>query len=328
MSQLLHFLFQSSLAIFCLIIPVGLLRAETPPGARSVPVQKQKQYQDEVAARERLLPLLPQGSMTALDLPYVHPPAQGSVPGSGQTLDLYVPPGPGPFPLIVFVHGGAWKGGFKERLGADLATKWLPEGFAVASIDYRFVFDSPFPGMFQDGVDAIAFLRSHADHYRLDPRKIGLMGMSAGAHIAGLVAMTEGSPVYARSGSAVQGAVILCGFYDLTKESGEWPEGKFPINPRDDFSYLYPGRIYDPAIARKMSPVYQIHPGSPPVLLIYGDKDTVAPLIQSTLFLDALRKAGTSATLTRYPGHDHDLWKPDVLKQSLAFFKHTFAGLR
>ena len=299
----------------------------TVPNAWSnLPANKLKEYQDALAARAHWMGKLPEGSVIALDVPYENNPAKGTLTASDQTLDLYVPKGPGPFPLIIWIHGGAWKGGSKEAQGTQLAAQGLPEGFAVASLNYRFVFDAKFPGMFQDCIDAVAFLRSHADQYHLDAAKFGIMGMSAGAHIAGVVALTEGTSTYSNSGPPVQAAVLLCGFYDLTKETGTWPNSAFPINPKDDFSNLYPDRAYDPGIAKKMSPIYQIHAGIPPVLLIHGDKDTTSPLIQSQMFVDALKKAGMEASLTNYPDYNHNVWKADSLAETFAFFKKYLQG--
>ncbi len=92
--------------------------------------------------------------------------------------------------------------------------------------------------MFQDCIDAIAYLRAHAADYHLDAEHMGVMGESAGGHIAGVVAMAGGSNIYAHFDKPVQAAVLWCGFYDMTRE-GMGP-GKFTSNPRDDFSYLLP----------------------------------------------------------------------------------------
>jgi acetyl esterase/lipase len=337
---------KSTLARFSLTLLFGIvlaapLSAQTPlaPAApapdavperwASQPDNKKKEYLYGIATRARWLAKLPLGATTVLDLPYVDNPVEGTSPGSSQTLDLYVPKGDGPFPLIVWIHGGAWKGGNKNAQGAELAADWLPAGFAVASLEYRFVFDSAFPGMFQDCIDAVAFLRGHAAEYHLDPARIGIMGASAGGHIAGVVALAEGSTgtVYKNVGGPVQGAVLMCGFYDMTRETGPWKPGAMIDNPRDDFTNLYPNRAYDPAIAKAMSPVYLIHPGVPPVLIFHGDKDlNTAPVAQSQLLLDALQKAGKEATLTNFPDYDHNLWKPDALAQALAFFQKNVQG--
>ncbi|HEX4139538.1 MAG TPA: alpha/beta hydrolase, partial [Candidatus Methylacidiphilales bacterium] len=181
--------------------PAGTPVATPPPGvpidkwlanmASQIP-GKRKEYHDAVAYRDEKAGTLLPGAKTYFDLPYVDHPATGIFPASNQTLDLYVPAGDGPFPLIVFIHGGAWKGGDKARRGLDVAQAFVPLGFAVALVDYRFVFDAAFPGMFQDGIDAVAFLRARAADYHLDAGRIGIMGESAGCHIASVVGLAEG----------------------------------------------------------------------------------------------------------------------------------------
>jgi len=293
---------------------------------------KQKEWTESVAERTRYLAKLPSGTTTVLDLPYVEAPAEGMLPGSGQTLDLYVPSGAGPFPLVIVVHGGAWKGGDKSGWGATVAASFVPEGFAVASINYRCVFDAPFPGMFQDAIDSVAFLRAHAEQYHLDASRIGIFGNSAGSDIGGVVAMAEGGEgaPYVRVGPGVQAAVLWCGFYDMTRETGQYVPGKFigsfVDNPRDDFAYLYPNRTYDPQIAKQMSPLYLIHPGIPPVLLVRGDQDTIAPLVQSEIFEGALKEAGAEVAFTHYPTYTHGLWHSDSVAETLAFFKKHLQG--
>ncbi|MDR2463768.1 MAG: alpha/beta hydrolase [Verrucomicrobiales bacterium] len=308
------------LTVSVLALTISGIAAEVQDWSH-VSENKQKEYAYGQSARTKWLEKLPADSQVALDVPYVADAVlKGSLPGSTQTLDLYVPPGAGPFPLIVWIHGGAWKGGNKEQQGTELAARWLPEGFAVASLNYRFVFDAQFPGMFQDAVDAIHFLREHAARYRLNPAKVGVIGMSAGAHIAGVAATADGHPAYRNNKQPVQAAVLLCGFYDMA--SG------FSFNPRDDFANLYPDKKPDLEIAKNMSPVCLIHDGIPPILLVHGDLDLkIAPPEQTQRFYDALQKAGKPVKLTNYPDYDHNLWKPDVLNEALMFFKeHLSSG--
>ncbi|HTJ79499.1 MAG TPA: alpha/beta hydrolase [Rariglobus sp.] len=322
----LRFLKQS-LCCLTFLLPLGAV-AQTPPvpeipkgiSLDGLPDNKVQEYKRGLSTRAKWVAHLPQGSATYLDTPYVEHAFQGKLPSSNQLLDLYVPPGKGPFPLIVYIHGGAWKGGNKENEGPELAGRWLPQGFAVASLNYRFVFDAQFPGMFQDCLDGIAYLRTHAAQYRINPNQVGVVGISAGAHIAAWVALTEGSSKYPNSNQPVSGVVLWAGFYDMTPETGHWNAS---ANPRDDFSLLYPNRAYDPAIGRAMSPVYQIGANCPPVLIMHGDKDTTAPVAQSELFLDALKKAGKNVTYKTYPDYTHNLVKPDVMADTITFFRQV-----
>jgi acetyl esterase/lipase len=311
------------LAVTLFVLCAAVQAAPLAQDWSNLPENKRKEYEYSLAMREKGIAKLPKDAVVKLDLPYI-PDAllKGSVPGSSQTLDLYVPPGTGPFPLIVWIHGGAWKGGNKEQQGADLAARWLPEGFAVASLNYRFVWDAQFPGMFQDCIDAVAWLREHVAEYQLNPDKVGVMGASAGGHIAGVVANATGSKAYRNNQNPVQAAVLLCGFYDMTRATGQWKQGGMIDNPRDDFTNLYANRAYDEQIARDMSPVYLINGGTPPTLLVHGDKDiNTAPMVQTQMFYDALQKAGKPVELMTCPDYDHNLWKPDVLAAALNFFK-------
>ena len=117
-----------------------------------------------------------------------------------QRADLYEPSGAGPFPVILYIHGGAWRSGNKseyKRLGTDLATK----GYAGFSINYDLHSDS-FPISWQQARDAVRFLRAHATEYHLDPNRIGIAGASAGGELAALVALApEGPPAPAVAGT-------------------------------------------------------------------------------------------------------------------------------
>jgi acetyl esterase/lipase len=95
--------------------------------------------------KEKLTDQLPAGTLKLLDKPYIEGAKPGSHPASARILDLYVPAGNGPFPLIVWIHGGGWHGGDKDSSGASLALQFIARGFALASLDYRYTYDAPFP---------------------------------------------------------------------------------------------------------------------------------------------------------------------------------------
>ena len=326
-----------------LVMPLALIAAEGQPEDIPVPANARPSVQDRwsqmdaktrheysvgVGNRERFIRGFPVGAAVYRDIPYAREPFQGLRPSSDQYLDLYVPPGEGPFPITVLIHGGAWKGGSKDGLGADLASRWLPAGIAVASIDYRFVFDAQFPGMFQDALDALDYLRGSAAKYHIDIRHISIMGMSAGAHIAGVAAFAENAHGYQRCGPPAEAVVLLCGFYDLTVETGAWKPGSFIANPRDDFSNLYPERRYDPEIARKMSPVHLVTHASPPTFVVHGDKDTTAPLVQSDLLTSRMQALKAPVVSRNFPDLNHNLWTTDVLTAAREFIRKPSAAVQ
>ena len=115
------------------------------------------------------------------DVDVKHDVAYG--PDERHRLDLYLPKGEGPRPLIVCVHGGGWAGGDKARY------RWMGEafaraGFAAASITYRFAPKSRAPAQMEDVQRAVRWLRSHAGNLGADPGRFGAIGGSAGGHLA------------------------------------------------------------------------------------------------------------------------------------------------
>ncbi|MCS7032436.1 MAG: alpha/beta hydrolase, partial [Phycisphaerae bacterium] len=131
-------------------------------------------------------PALPPGTRLLEDLSYVpegHP---------RQKLDLYLPPKPEtPLPVVVWIHGGGWSSGSKDN---PPAVRLTSQGYAVASINYRLTDSATFPAQIHDAKAAIRWLRAHADHYGLDPARIGVWGASAGGQLALLLGVGADVP--------------------------------------------------------------------------------------------------------------------------------------
>ncbi len=111
--------------------------------------------------------------------------------GHSLKLDLYKPSqGGGPFPVVMFIHGGGWKGGSKDR--AKKLAKWLcEEGVAIAAIQYRLTDVAGWPAQIDDCYSAVRWLRRHAKQYGLMGERIGAWGTSAGGHLAVLLGTRE-----------------------------------------------------------------------------------------------------------------------------------------
>ena len=113
------------------------------------------------------------------DLPYV---TNGH---ERQRLDLFLPPDNGSSrPLVVWVHGGGWEQGSKDRCPAKAL---VARGYAVASIGYRLSQHAIFPAQIEDCKAAIRWLRAHAQEYGIDPKRVGVWGASAGGHLVALL---------------------------------------------------------------------------------------------------------------------------------------------
>ncbi len=156
-----------------------------------------------------------------LDIPY------GKV-SETLKLDLYLPEeGDGPFPTIVFFHGGAFWGGDKRDFQCLYALGGIFRGYAVASVDYRLADEAVFPAAVRDCKTAVRFLRANAGKYLLDPERFAVMGDSAGAYMAAMVGLSAGNPVfdlpdaeYPEESDAAKAVVALFGAYDLVTVSG------------------------------------------------------------------------------------------------------------
>lgn len=222
-----------------------------------------------------------------------------------QIIDIYVPPAPGPHPLILYIHGGGWVGGHTRHSGAlanfpEVLAALAAEGFTVASLEYRLAAEAPFPAQLQDVNASLRFLRGRAAEYRIDPARVGVWGGSAGGHLSALAAVTCRDTALdpASTGdSCIQAAAIWYGVFDFA-----------PMIASADGN---PNRLLGcaaPCPAGKIgavSPVTHIDRTDPPFLLIHGEQDKVVPAAQSRLGEAALRKAGIPVEAIYIPGVDH-----------------------
>src|SRR4029453_5328427 len=109
--------------------------------------------------------------------------------GDPLLMDVHIPPGPGPHGAVILVHGGGWSAGSKQANFIQPLFKPLDEsGLAWFSIDYRFSPKHPYPAAVRDVEAAIRYIKAHAKEFRIDPKRLALMGESAGGHLVALVA--------------------------------------------------------------------------------------------------------------------------------------------
>ena len=136
---------------------------------------------------------LPKGFRVEKDLQYV------SGGDEAQRLDLYLPEQPGakPLPLVIWIHGGGWRGGNKTGCPA---LGMLAMGYAVASVEYRFSQKALFPAQIQDCQAALRWLRANSKKYNLDADHFGVWGSSAGGHLVALLGTSGGKHAFAPVG--------------------------------------------------------------------------------------------------------------------------------
>jgi acetyl esterase/lipase len=245
-------------------------------------------------------------------------------PGRQEKMDLYLPTAEAPpkgFPAVVLIHGGGWSGGDKgaareQNIGTTLARN----GYVVASVNYVLARKQPsfvktlaevWPRNLHDCKTAVRFLRRHASTYRIDADVVGVIGGSAGGHLAAMVAMTspedglDPREPWGTLSCRVQAAIPLYGVHDFAAMSKE------PLPP--DLA----------EIARRASPVTYATKDDPPTLIFHGTKDATVPLSQSELLSEALKKSGVAQELVVVEGAPHSFhFEPkeqDLRPKALAF---------
>ncbi len=110
---------------------------------------------------------------------------------SAQQMDIYLPAGSGPFPVVVVIHGGAFMMGSKSGEAAN-CNALTAQGYAAVSIDYRLSGEAKYPAQIEDCKAAVRFLKANATKYKLNPEKMGSWGASAGGNLASLLGTTSG----------------------------------------------------------------------------------------------------------------------------------------
>ncbi len=271
------------------------------------------------------------------------------VDGKDLTLDVFVPNGKAQAgelrPLVIWVHGGGWRQGDKDPCAALFLMK---AGYAVASINYRLTGEASFPAQIWDCKAAVRFLRAKANEFGYDPGPIGMMGGSAGGHLAALMGTTNNNADlegkvgdYTEVSSHVH---AVCDWFGPTNLTVQYFEGKeFPkelvvpmspekvlnteVNksvPRNELTDLLgglPTRTMEKAILA--SPILQVGKDAAPFLIMHGDQDQVVPIYQSRTFAQRLREEGVPVELVEIAGAGHgggEFVNAERMGQIRAFF--------
>ncbi len=223
-------------------------------------------------------------------------------------LDLHRPQATNP-PLIVYVHGGAWRAGSKSDVPI---AKLLDHGFAIASVDYRLSTQAAFPAQIHDIKAAIRFLRAKSELFHFNTSRIAIIGSSAGGHLAALVGVTNGNKVlegtigeHLSLSSEVQCIVSLFGASNLQTILSQSTE--FGLKMRVPALQLLLGGqpTEKPDLAKLASPVAHLDKDDPPLLLIHGDADPQMPPEQSQEMAQAYEALNLPVRLIMLPGSKH-----------------------
>lgn len=215
-------------------------------------------------------------------------------------------------PAVVIIHGGGWVGGDKAALREFVTgTALANAGYVAISINYWLGAKDRWPTNLQDCKNAVRWLRVNAERLHIDPERIGVIGGSAGGHLALMVAYTAGNkeidpkPLYPGVSDHVSACVNMYGISNLFTRQGTDKSGK-PNGTVGTTTQLFP----EPAAAapekwKLASPVNHVKIGSPPTLTLHGTADTTVDRDQSEELDRVLKAAGVDSTLIRVPGANH-----------------------
>lgn len=274
-------------------------------------------------SRGRGAPRLPAGYEAHRDIEYA------KVGDKSLKLDVYAPQkSDKPLPLIVWIHGGAWRAGDKKQCPALRFTR---AGFVVASVNYRLSQEAIYPAQIHDCKGAIRWLRANAKKYHIDPDKVAVWGSSAGGHLVALLG-TSGD-VREMEGdvggnltfsSRVQ---LVCDFFGptdfLQMDAHALPGARLKHDPATSpESLLVGGAIQkNKDKVKKANPITYVSKDDPPFLILHGDKDPLVPHHQSEILTEALKKAGVKVTFKTVKGAGHGLGgRKEVDEEVNAFF--------
>ncbi len=245
-----------------------------------------------------------------------------------QTLDVYQTKSEKPAPVMVYIHGGGWRGGSKNHIPG-----WLKQGveqglFSVVAVEYRFTDVDPHPAQVNDCVRAIQFVRLNAEKWNLNPNRIGVTGGSAGGHLTLWVALHDDAanpksedPVE-RESSRVNCAISFAGPTDwslLSEMEHKHPAyrqllGYAPRTPADEMKQ---------AAKEDVSPISFVSKDDPPVMQVHGDHDDIVPIEHAKRMDQKLQEADVKSELLIIPGGNHGVAGagPQVTDRATAFVK-------
>ena len=252
-----------------------------------------------------------------------------TVGGKDLRLDVYIPADVTAPPLLIWVHGGAWRSGTKD----GVPKQFVGRGIATASLDFRQSTDARFPAMVHDIKAAIRFLRAKAGEYGYRGERIAIGGNSSGGHLAALVGVTNGDArlegtvgAYLTQSSSVQAIVDYYGASNLMTILAQ--STPFGLTVRRPALELLLGALPDSAkeLAELASPVFHVDRSDPPLLLLHGDQDPQMPINQAHELQGAYAKFGLDVYFDVVHGAAHGgglFFSPDRVERVLAFLHRS-----
>lgn len=230
--------------------------------------------------------------------------------GVALTMDLYRPKQASEqAPLVVYIHGGGWTRGDKsDGIGLSFKEELTRRGYFLASINYRLAPKYTFPAPIEDVKCAIRHLRANAQKYGFDPQRIGVIGGSAGGHLAALLGAADtqagwDTGEYLDQSSRVQAVVDLYGPADLRAMLAQ--------STRSYALQVFGASSNQDPLLDVYSPTTYISPDDPPFLIMHGDRDEVVPLAQSEILYERLKESAIPVELVVVKNAGHSFQSAD-----------------
>lgn len=246
----------------------------------------------------------------------------GTVDGEDLLLDLALPKGlEGPAPALIFIHGGGWQGGKRQDF-APMTREFAASGYVAATITYRLAPSHPFPAQVEDCKCAVRWMRAHSGELKIDPERLGVLGGSAGGHLATMLGVMdtadglEGEGGWPDQSSKVQAVVNFVGPVNLI---GDFPE--ISDNILKVFLNGTPEERED--LYRQASPITYVNKGDAPMLVFAGTKDPLVPFDQAIQMVSALDKAEVPGRVEFLVGAGHG-WGGKEMERTMKAAREFF----
>lgn len=208
-----------------------------------------------------------------------------------------------PAPVFVYVHGGGWTGGGPHKQARQMYHALAREGWVVVTPRYPLAPKASIREQVTNVKRAIAHIKSNAEAFRIDPKRVVLSGSSAGAHLAALAALTD-PPLFQAGFEDDDTSVIACvpmyGIYDMANRRHTRPD--WPYVDRDVMKSTYGD---DPGSFHLVSPVDHVSADAPPFLVIHGTHDSLVPIAEADVFVSDLEAVGARVEFVRVHGAQH-----------------------
>lgn len=230
-------------------------------------------------------------------------------------------------PLFVYVHGGGWTGGGPQKQARRMYHSLAREGWTVAALRYPLAPGATICDQVRSINQAIHHFRTEADRYDIDPGRIVLSGSSAGGHLASLAALGT-SPEFRDGFGPADVSVAACipmyGIYDMVNRFKTRPN--WPYVDRDVMRGSYDEK---PDEFHAVSPIDHLRADAPPFLVVHGTHDSLVPIAEAEVFVEAARAAGADVEFVRVLGAQHgfDAVSSGVSRHAAALVT-TWAGRR